>query len=148
MMLKNIPVGSLISDIQLYPESKKFIARSAGTKASLMAIEDKYALLKLPSGELRKVNEKCFATIGQISNIEHQNIKFGYAGRKRRMGIRPSVRGKVMSPAAHPHGGGEGVNPIGLKYPKTPWGKVAIGKKTRHDKTTGRFIVRRRKAGR
>jgi large subunit ribosomal protein L2 len=144
MMLKNIPIGTAVSDIQLYPEAKKFIARSAGTQAALMAVEGNYALLKLPSGELRKINGNCFATVGQVSNIENANVKFGKAGRKRRMGIRPSVRGKVMSPKAHPHGGGEGVNPIGLKYPKTPWGKIAIGKITRRSKKSDKFIVRRR----
>ncbi len=144
MMLKNVPVGVAVSDIQIYPESKKYIARSAGTQTSLMAVDGDYALLKMPSGELRKIHANCFATIGQISNIEHSNIKFGNAGRRRRMGIRPSVRGKVMSPKAHPHGGGEGVNPIGLKYPKTPWGKIAIGKKTRRSKSSDKFIVRKR----
>lgn len=144
MMLKNIPIGSAISDIQIYPNSKKYIARSAGTQASLMAIDGDYALCKMPSGELRKIHANCFGSIGQISNIEHSNIKFGNAGRRRRMGIRPSVRGKAMSPRAHPHGGGEGVNPIGLKYPKTPWGKVAIGKKTRRSKSSDKFIVRKR----
>lgn len=144
MLLRNIPVGTSVCDIQLYPQGKKYIARAAGTQAYLMAVEDGYALLKLPSGELRRINEKCYATVGQISNIEHSNVRLGKAGRVRRMGIRPSVRGKVMSPKAHPHGGGEGVNPIGLKYPKTPWGKVAIGKITRKAKKSNKFIVRRR----
>lgn len=142
--LKNIPVGTQICDIQLYPDSKSMIARSAGTSATLMAIDQGYALVKLPSGELRKIHSECFATIGQVSNPEHSNLKIGMAGRKRRMGIRPTVRGKVMSPRSHPHGGGEGVNPIGLKYPKTPWGKVAIGKKTRRSKISDKFIIKSR----
>lgn len=141
--LKNIPVGSQVCDIELYPDSKSHMARSAGASATLMALESGYALLKLPSGELRKVHENCFATLGQISNSEHSNIKIGKAGRKRKMGIRPHVRGKAMNPDDHPHGGGEGVNPIGLKYPKTPWGKVAIGKKTRRNKRSNKFIVKR-----
>lgn len=145
MMLKNIPIGTGVCDIQIYPQSKNHIARSAGTQASLMAVEGEYALLKLPSGELRKIHANCYATIGQISNPEHQNIKIGSAGRKRRMGLRPHVRGKAMNPNSHPHGGGEGVNPIGLKYPKTPWGKVAIGKKTRKANVSDKFIVRGRK---
>ena len=142
--LKNIPVGSLVHNIELTPGSKGSIARSAGTFATLMAIEDKYALLRMPSGELRKVNQNCLASAGQVSNIDHGNIKIGMAGRNRRKGIRPSVRGKAMNPNSHPHGGGEGVNPIGLKYPKTPWGKIAIGKKTRKNKNSDKLIVKSR----
>ncbi|MCX6809416.1 MAG: 50S ribosomal protein L2 [Candidatus Berkelbacteria bacterium] len=141
--LRNIPTGSSVHNIQMYPESKSSFAKAAGTYATLMAIENKYALLKLPSGELRRVNEECFASCGQVSNIEHGNIRIGKAGRSRRMGIRPSVRGKAMYPEAHPHGGGEGVNPIGLKYPKTPWGKNAMGKKTRRNRLTGKFIIKK-----
>ena len=147
-MLKNIPVGTQVSDIQIYPESLKYIARAAGTYATLMALEGEYALLRLPSGELRKIHQNCNATIGQVSNTKHNNVRIGKAGRKRHMGIRPTVRGKVMSPAAHPHGGGEGVNPIGLKYPKTPWGKIAIGKKTRRSKNSDKYIVKKAKAKR
>ena len=146
--LKNIPIGTQVCDIQLYPNSKKFIARAAGTSAKLMALEGDYALLRLPSGELRKIHQECNATVGQVSNIKHNNLRIGKAGRKRHMGVRPSVRGKVMSPAAHPHGGGEGVNPIGLKYPKTPWGKVAIGKKTRRSKKSDKYIVKKAKTKR
>lgn len=146
--LENIPIGVQLHDVQLYPESKKFIARSAGTYATLMALDGIWALLKLPSGELRKINRACFATIGQVSNIDHKNIKIGKAGRMRKMGVRPTVRGKAMHPGAHPHGGGEGVNPIGLKYPKTPWGKVAIGHKTRGKKISDKFIVKRAKVKR
>lgn len=142
--LMDIPVGSEICNIQLYPDKNTYIARAAGTKSTLMALEGDYALLKLPSGELRRVHKNCYASIGQISNAEHSNIVIGKAGRKRKMGIRPTVRGKAMHPAAHPHGGGEGVNPIGLKHPKTPWGKIAMGKKTRRSKGTDKFIVKSR----
>lgn len=142
--LKNIIVGTQVHDIEIYPGSSSRFARSAGSYASVMAHDGNYTLLKLPSRELRKVHENCFASIGQVSNIEQKNIKFGKAGRVRHLGIRPTVRGKAMHPAAHPHGGGEGVNPIGLKYPKTPWGKIAIGKKTRRVKRTNKFIVKRR----
>jgi len=143
--LFNIPVGSQISDVELYPGNRARLVRSAGSSATLMAIEEDYALVKLPSGEQRKIHKNCYATIGQISNPEHSNIRYGKAGRKRLMGIRPTVRGKVMSPRAHPHGGGEGVNPIGLKYPKTPWGKHAMGKITRRNKKTNKFIVKKAK---
>jgi len=143
-MLKNIPVGSQVHNIEITPGSKGCFARSAGTFATLMAIEDKHALLRMPSGELRNVNESCLASAGQVSNIDHGNIKIGMAGRNRRKGIRPSVRGKAMNPNSHPHGGGEGVNPIGLKYPKTPWGKIAIGKKTRKKKNSDKLIVKTR----
>lgn len=144
-LIANIPVGSQIYDIQIYPMSRSHIAKSAGTSATLLAIEEKYALLKLPSGELRRFHINCYASLGQVSNPDHSNIRIGKAGRKRLMGIRPTVRGKAMSPNSHPHGGGEGVNPIGLKYPKTPWGKVAIGKKTRSKKVSDSLIVKRRK---
>ena len=144
-MLKNIPVGSSVHDIEILPYSKGKFARSAGTFATLMAIEEGYALLKMPSGELREVHEKCLASLGQVSAIDHGNVRIGKAGRMRHMGKRPTVRGKAMHPAAHPHGGGEGVNPIGLKYPKTPWGKIAIGKKTRAKKLSDKYIISRRK---
>lgn len=143
-MLKNIPVGSGVHNIEINPNSKGVLARSAGTFATLMAVEEGYALLKLPSRELRRVHEKCLASLGQVSVSDHGNIRIGKAGRNRHKGIRPTVRGKVKSPAAHPHGGGEGVNPIGLKYPKTPWGKVAIGKKTRTKRLSDKYIVKRR----
>ena len=144
--LGNIQIGSSIYDIQIRSDSKSYMVRSAGTSAALMAIEGQYAMVKLPSGEQRKVNVKCLATVGQVSNKDHSNIVIGKAGRKRRMGIRPSVRGKAMYPAAHPHGGGEGVNPIGLKYPKTPWGKIAMGKKTRRNVKSSAFIIKRRQS--
>jgi len=142
--LANIPIGSTVHNIEISPLSGGVIAKAAGTGATLMAIEEGYALLKMPSGELRRVNAKCSASVGNVSNTEHSIIKIGKAGRRRHMGIRPSVRGKAMSPNSHPHGGGEAVNPIGLKYPKTPWGKVAIGKKTRKNKLSDKLIVKRR----
>ena len=143
-ILKNIPVGSYVHNIEIQPGSKGVFAKSAGTYATFMALEEGYALLKMPSGELRRVNEKCFASFGIVSNNDHSNIKYGKAGRTRHMGIRPKVRGKAKNPVSHPHGGGEGVNPIGLKYPKTPWGKVAIGKKTRANQLSDKLIVKRR----
>jgi large subunit ribosomal protein L2 len=143
--LKNIPAGTQIYDIEMRPGSKSRLARAAGVMATIQAIEEPYALLKLPSGETRKIHFESFASVGQVSNSEHSNIRIGRAGRVRKMNRRPSVRGKVMSPRSHPHGGGEGVNPIGLKYPKTPWGKVAIGKKTRRAKNSDKFIVKRAK---
>jgi len=144
-LLKNIPVGVTVYEVQMYPNSTKYLVRSAGSSALVMAHDAGYTLLKLPSGELRKINSESFASLGKVSNSDHSNVRLGKAGRVRKMGIRPSVRGKVMSPAAHPHGGGEGVNPIGLKYPKTPWGKIAIGGKTRKLKNSDKFIVKRRK---
>jgi large subunit ribosomal protein L2 len=123
------------------------IARSAGARAQLAAKEGKFVQIKLPSGEVRLIHQDCKATLGQIGNIDHQNIKIGSAGRKRNMGRRPQVRGKAMNPVDHPHGGGEGSNPIGLKHPKTPWGKPALGKKTRRRKATDNMIVRGRKKG-
>jgi len=142
--LINIPVGSQVHNIEIMPGSRGVIARAAGTSATLMATEEGYALLKMPSGELRRINGECFASLGNVSNTEHSIIRIGMAGRTRHMGIRPKVRGKAMSPNSHPHGGGEAVNPIGLKYPKTPWGKVAIGKKTRKNKLSDKLIVKRR----
>lgn len=143
--LRYMLVGSSVYEVQMYPDAKKYLVRSAGSHALVMAHDQGYTLLKLPSGELRKINSESFASFGRVSNADHSNVRLGKAGRVRRMGIRPSVRGKVMSPAAHPHGGGEGVNPIGLKYPKTPWGKIAIGGKTRKLKNSDKFIVKRRK---
>ena len=119
------------------------MVRSAGAAAQLMAKKD-YTLLRLPSGEMRRVSSDCMATIGQVGNIEHQNIKLGKAGRKRLMGWRPSVRGSVMSPRDHPHGGGEGKSPIGMPGPKTPWGKPALGYRTRKAKSSDKMIVKRR----
>jgi len=143
--LKNIPVGTLIHDIELIPGQGGKIARSAGSYATLQTVEAGYALLKMPSSEIRKVRETSSASIGQLANADWMNVRIGKAGRKRLMGWRPSVRGKVMNPVDHPHGGGEGQNSIGLKYPKTPWGKHALGVKTRSKKKySNPFIVKRR----
>lgn len=145
MQIRNIPVGTFIHDIELEPGKKGTIAKSAGSYALLQAIEGGYALLKMPSGEIRKVIDKCMATVGQVSNIDWENVRIGKAGRMRKMGWRPQVRGKAMNPVDHPHGGGEGHNPIGMKYPKTPWGKHALGVRTRiKKKSSGKFIVQRR----
>lgn len=144
--IKNIKNGVGIYDIEIQPNQQGRLVRSAGTSATIVAKEGKWAHIKLPSSEIRKININCFASIGQVSNVTHSAVRIGKAGRKRHMGIRPSVRGKVMSPAAHPHGGGEGVNPIGLKYPKTPWGKHAMGVRTRKkNKYSANMIIRRRK---
>jgi len=143
--LGSIPVGTLVHNIELEPGKGGQIVRSAGNAAQVMSRESKYVLLHLPSGELRKVHYRCRATIGQIGNVDHGNIKFGKAGCKRWLGIRPSVRGSAMTPRDHPHGGGEGRTPIGLKHPKTPWGKPALGYKTRRRKVSDKMIVRRRK---
>jgi large subunit ribosomal protein L2 len=144
MLIKNIPVGTFIHDIELEAGKKGTIARSAGSYAILQTIDDGYGLLKMPSGEIRRVSEKSMATVGQVSNIDWESVRIGKAGRSRKMGWRPSVRGKAMNPVDHPHGGGEGHNPIGMKYPKTPWGKHALGVKTRDKKKSTKFIVKRR----
>ncbi len=127
----NIPVGTVIHNIELYPGKGAQLVRSAGNQAQLMAKEGKYALVRLPSGEMRNVPVNCIATIGQVSNTDHENVNIGKAGRKRHMGWRPTVRGSVMNPCDHPHGGGEGKSPIGRSGPVTPWGKPALGYKTR-----------------
>ena len=143
--LKNIPTGTFVHNVELYPGRGAQLARAAGNMAQLMAKENGYALLRLPSGELRNVPETCMATIGQVGNIDHENVKIGKAGRKRNMGIRPTVRGSVMNPNDHPHGGGEGKSPVGRPGPVTPWGKPALGYKTRKKhKQSDRLIVRRR----
>ena len=143
--LKNIPVGTFIHNVELYPGKGAQLARAAGIMAQLMAKENGMALLRLPSGELRNVPESCMASIGQVSNIDHENVKLGKAGRKRHMGWRPTVRGSVMNPNDHPHGGGEGRAPVGRPGPVTPWGKPALGYKTRKTKNpTDKFIVKRR----
>lgn len=142
--LANIPVGTLVHNVELYPGHGGQLARAAGAAAQLLGKEEGYAILRLPSGEIRKVRLECYATIGQVGNLEHANIKLGKAGRKRWLGIRPTVRGSAMSPRDHPHGGGEGRAPIGLPYPKTPWGKHALGKKTRRNKATDKYIIQRR----
>ena len=144
--LINIPVGTFLHNIELYPGKGAQLARSAGNTAQLMAKENGMALLRLPSGELRNVPATCMATVGVVSNPEHANVNYGKAGRKRHMGWRPTVRGSVMNPCDHPHGGGEGKPPIGRPGPVTPWGKPALGYKTRQkNKRTDKYIVKRRK---
>lgn len=143
--IANIPVGTIIHNIELYPGKGAQLVRSAGNFAQLIAKEGKYGLVRLPSGELRNVPANCFATIGQVSNLDHDNVKLGKAGRKRHMGWRPTVRGSVMNPVDHPHGGGEGKSPVGRPGPVTPWGKPAMGYKTRDKhKASDKMIVRRR----
>lgn len=143
--LQNIPVGTMVHNVELYPGNGAQLARSAGNGAQLMALEGPYALLRLPSGELRNVPCNCMATIGVVGNADHANVKIGKAGRKRNMGFRPTVRGSVMNPNDHPHGGGEGKSPIGRPGPCTPWGKPALGYKTRSKKKkSDKMIVRRR----
>lgn len=142
--LKDLQVGTTIHNIELQPGRGGQIVRSAGGEATLSAKEGKYAYIKMPSSEVRKILLECMASVGQVSNNTHNRIRIAKAGRMRHMGIRPTVRGKAMYPAAHPHGGGEGVNPIGMKHPKTPWGKPALGYRTRRNKRTTKFILNRR----
>ena len=142
--IANIPAGTLIHNIELKEGRGGQIVRAAGSSAQLMAKEGDYAQVRLPSGEVRLVRQTCYATIGQIGNVDSGNVKLGKVGRKRHMGIRPTVRGTAMSPRDHPHGGGEGRSPIGMPGPKSPWGKPTLGAKTRNNKDTDKFIVRRR----
>ena len=142
--LARIPLGTPVHNIELYPGRGGQMVRSAGTSAQVLAKEGDYVTLRLPSGEMRLVRKDCMATIGQVGNVDHGNIKLGKAGRKRWLGWRPTVRGSAMSPRDHPHGGGEGRSPIGMPSPKSPWGKKTLGKKTRRNKATGKYIVRRR----
>ena len=142
--LKSMPTGTQIHNIEMQKGKGGQMVRSAGASAQLMVKEGEYALIRLPSGEIRRVRSECMATIGQLGNVEHQNISLGKAGRKRHMGWRPTVRGSAMTPRDHPHGGGEGRAPIGLPGPKTPWGKPALGYKTRKPKASDRMIVKRR----
>ncbi len=144
MKLKNIPVGTDVYNIELYPGGGGKLVRAAGTSAKVLAHEGKYTLLKMPSKEIRKVLSECFASIGVVSNPEHRYEKLGKAGASRHRGIRPTVRGSAMNAKDHPHGGGEGKAPIGLPYPKTPWGKPALGVKTRRRKHTDKYIVKSR----
>ena len=141
--LEKIPVGTVIHNIEMHPGKGGQIARSAGNSAQLMAKEGKYATLRLPSGEMRYIPIKCRATIGQVGNLEHEIVSLGKAGRKRHMGVRPTVRGVVMNPCDHPHGGGEGKSPIGMPSPVTPWGKPALGYKTRKKNKSNKFIIKR-----
>jgi large subunit ribosomal protein L2 len=142
--ISNIPVGTLVHNIELKEGRGGQLVRSAGGAAQLLAKEGDYAQIRMPSGEVRLVRQNCYATIGQVGNLEHGNIKLGKAGRKRHLGIRPTVRGSAMTPRDHPHGGGEGRQPIGMAGPKSPWGKPTRGYRTRRNKTTDQFIVRRR----
>ena len=144
MPIANIPTGTMIHNIEMKEGRGGQMVRSAGASAQLMAKEGEYAQIRLPSGEVRLIRMVCYATIGQIGNVEHSNIKLGKAGRKRNKGIRPTVRGSAMSPRDHPHGGGEGRSPIGMPGPKTPWGKPTLGYRTRRNKQTSKYIVRRR----
>ncbi len=146
--IRDIPVGTTIHNIEMLPGKGGQLVRSAGSSAQLLAKEGKYAQVRMPSGETRLISERCMATIGQVGNTDHGNVNLGKAGRKRWLGIRPTVRGSAMDPASHPHGGGEGRSPIGMPGPKTPWGKPAMGKKTRVNRRTDKFIVRRRGKGR
>ncbi|NDJ62078.1 MAG: 50S ribosomal protein L2 [Chloroflexi bacterium] len=148
LAIRDIPVGTQIHNIEMLPGHGGQLARSAGTSAQLLAKEGVYAQVRLPSGEVRMVHEGCMATLGQVGNTDHGNIKLGKAGRRRWMGWRPEVRGTAMDPGSHPHGGGEGRTGVGMKAPKTPWGKPALGKRTRANKRTDAFIVRRRGKGR
>ncbi len=140
-----IPLGTQLHNIELQPGKGGQFVRSAGVSAQLLAKEGAYAQIRLPSGEVRLINQNCLATIGQVSNVDHSNIALGKAGRKRWLGIRPTVRGSAMDPNSHPHGGGEGAAPIGMPGPKTPWGKPALGAKTRKNKRTEKYIVHRRR---
>ena len=142
--ISNIPVGTLIHNIEMKEGKGAQLVRSAGGAAQLLAKEGDFAQVRMPSGEVRLIHQVCYATIGQVGNLDHGNIKLGKAGRKRHLGIRPTVRGTAMSPRDHPHGGGEGRQPIGLAGPKSPWGKPTLGKKTRRNKKTDQYIVRRR----
>jgi len=146
MPIESIPVGYTIYNVELQPQKGGQLCRGAGNSIQLMAVEGDYATLKLPSGEFRKVSKKCLASIGQLSNPDRNLVRLGKAGRKRHMGWRPEVRGKAMNPVDHPHGGGEGHNPIGMRRPENPWGKPALGVKTRkRKKWSNKLIIKRRK---
>jgi large subunit ribosomal protein L2 len=142
--LDRIPLGTLVHNIELAAGRGGQMVRSAGTSAQVLAKEGDYVTLRLPSGEMRLVRKECTATVGQVGNVDHGNVKLGKAGRRRWMGYRPAVRGSAMTPRDHPHGGGEGRAPIGMPSPKSPWGKKTLGKKTRRNKSTDKYIVRRR----
>jgi len=142
--LANIPLGTQVHNIELHEGKGGQLVRAAGTSAQVLGKEGRYAAIRLPSGEVRRVRQACYATIGEVGNPDHSNIKLGKAGRKRYMGFRPTVRGSAMSPRDHPHGGGEGRSPIGMPSPKSPWGKKTLGKKTRRNKRTDKYIIRHR----
>lgn len=145
--LENIPVGTTIHNVELHPGAGAQLVRSAGTSAQILGREGKYVLIRLASGEVRKILGACRATIGEVGNADHMNVNVGKAGRTRHMGVRPTVRGSVMNPNDHPHGGGEGRTPVGRKAPLTPWGKVALGKKTRNTKKKSNELIVRRRNG-
>jgi large subunit ribosomal protein L2 len=142
--IANIPVGTMIHNIEIKEGKGGQLVRAAGSAAQLLAKEGDFAQIRMPSGEVRLIRQLCYATIGQVGNLDHNNVKLGKAGRKRHLGIRPTVRGSAMSPRDHPHGGGEGRQPIGMPSPKSPWGKPTLGYKTRRNKKTDQYIVRRR----
>jgi large subunit ribosomal protein L2 len=142
--LSDVPLGTMVHNIELKPGGGGQMVRAAGTSAQVLAKEGNYVTLRLPSGEMRMVLDRCLATVGQVGNVDHSNIKFGKAGRKRWLGIRPTVRGSAMNPNDHPHGGGEGRSPIGMPSPKSPWGQPTLGKRTRGTKQSDKYIVRRR----
>jgi large subunit ribosomal protein L2 len=142
--IANIPVGTLMHNVELKMGKGGQLVRAAGAAAQLLAKEGDYAQVRMPSGEVRLVLQSCYATIGQVGNVDHSNVKLGKAGRKRHLGIRPTVRGSAMSPRDHPHGGGEGRQPIGMPGPKSPWGKPTLGYRTRRNKKTDQFVIRRR----
>jgi len=144
--IANIPMGTMIHNVEMKEGRGAQLVRSAGTAAQLLAKEGEYAQLRMPSGEVRLIRQTCFACVGQVGNLEHSQVKLGKAGRKRYMGIRPAVRGSAMSPRDHPHGGGEGRTPIGMPGPKSPWGKPTLGYKTRKNKATEKYIVRHRRS--
>jgi len=144
MPIGNIPVGTMVHNIEVKEGKGGQLVRSAGTAAQLLAKEGEFAQIRMPSGEVRLIRQTCYATIGQVGNLDHSNIKLGKAGRSRHLGIRPTVRGSAMSPRDHPHGGGEGRQPIGKPGPRSPWGKPTLGYKTRKNKQTDKYIVRRR----
>lgn len=148
MPLASIPLGTLIHNIELQEGRGGQLVRSAGTSAQVLGKEGAYAAIRLPSGEVRRIRQTCYATVGEVGNEDHSNIKLGKAGRKRHMGIRPAVRGTAMSPRDHPHGGGEGRQPVGMPGPKSPWGKPTRGYRTRRNKPTDKYIIRRRSKGR
>jgi len=144
MPIGNIPVGTMVHNIEVKEGKGGQLVRSAGTAAQLLAKEGEFAQIRMPSGEVRLIRQTCYATVGQVGNLDHSNIKLGKAGRSRHLGIRPTVRGSAMSPRDHPHGGGEGRQPIGKPGPRSPWGKPTLGYKTRKNKQTDKYIVRRR----
>ena len=148
MPLERVPLGTLVHNVELYPGRGGQMVRAAGASAQVLAKEGDYVTLRLPSAEMRRVHKRCMATVGQVGNLDHANVKLGKAGRKRWLGWRPAVRGSAMSPRDHPHGGGEGRTPIGMPGPKSPWGWRTLGRKTRRNKSTDKYIVRRRNAGR